>query len=77
MVTHVDIDPAIRYFGTPVVLLSMLNEDGTTNLMPMRCPEPVEGSSVFWLGRTAVLGIGGSSQTAIAPELRLDGFAVG
>lgn len=39
-----------------MVLLSTLNEDGTTNLMPM--------SSVFWLGRTAVLGIGGSSQTA-------------
>jgi len=56
MGTHVDIDPAILYFGTPVVLLSTLNEDGTTNLMPM--------SSVFWLGRTAVLGIGGSSQTA-------------
>ncbi|MGH3350844.1 MAG: flavin reductase family protein [Nocardioides sp.] len=56
MNNHVDIDPAILYFGTPVVLLSTLNEDGTTNLMPM--------SSVFWLGRTAVLGIGASSQTA-------------
>ena len=64
MDTHVDIDPAILYFGTPVVLLSTLNEDGSTNLMPMRCPESVEGSSVFWLGRTAVLGMGASSQTA-------------
>ena len=64
MGTHVDIDPAILYFGTPVVVLSTLNEDGSTNLMPMRCPEPVEGSSVFWLGRTAVLGMGASSQTA-------------
>lgn len=35
MGTHVDIDPAILYFGTPVVLLSTLNEDGSTNLMPM------------------------------------------
>jgi flavin reductase (DIM6/NTAB) family NADH-FMN oxidoreductase RutF len=54
---HVAIDPAILYFGTPVVLLSSLNEDGTTNLMPM--------SSVFWLGRRAVLGIGAKSQTAL------------
>ncbi|TQL69067.1 flavin reductase (DIM6/NTAB) family NADH-FMN oxidoreductase RutF [Nocardioides albertanoniae] len=56
MTSHIDIDPAILYFGTPVALLSTLNEDGTTNLMPM--------SSVFWLGRTAVLGVGASSQTA-------------
>ncbi len=55
MSAHVDIDPAILYFGTSVVLLSTLNEDGTTNLMPM---------SSVWLGRTAVLGIGASSQTA-------------
>jgi len=53
---HVVVDPAILYFGTPVVLLSSTNEDGTTNLMPM--------SSVFWLGRSAVLGIGARSQTA-------------
>ena len=53
---HVAVDPAILYFGTPVVLLSSMNEDGTTNLMPM--------SSVFWLGRSAVLGIGARSQTA-------------
>lgn len=53
---HVTVDPAILYFGTPVVLLSSTNEDGTTNLMPM--------SSVFWLGRSAVLGIGARSQTA-------------
>ncbi|MEU0314846.1 flavin reductase family protein [Nocardioides sp. NPDC006273] len=68
MSTHVDIDPAILYFGTPVVLLSTLNEDGTTNLMPM--------SSVFWLGRTAVLGVGASSQTALnvrdRPEIALN-----
>lgn len=56
MNAHVAIDPAILYFGTPVVVLSTLNEDGTTNLMPM--------SSVWWLGRRAMLGIGGRSQTA-------------
>lgn len=54
---HVAVDPAILYFGTPVLLLSSTNEDGTTNLMPM--------SSVFWLGRSAVLGIGARSQTAL------------
>jgi len=59
---HVAIDPAILYFGTPVVLLSSLNEDGTTNLMPM--------SSVFWLGRRAVLGIGAKSQTALNLQRR-------
>ncbi|WP_159794872.1 flavin reductase family protein [Puerhibacterium puerhi] len=59
---HVAIDPAILYFGTPVILLSSLNEDGTTNLMPM--------SSVFWLGRRAVLGIGAKSQTALNIERR-------
>lgn len=44
------IDPAILYFGTPVVLLSTVDEDGVTNTAPM--------SSVFWLGHTAVLGMG-------------------
>ncbi|WP_052847135.1 flavin reductase family protein [Streptomyces avicenniae] len=53
---HRPIDPGILYFGTPVVLLSTLNEDGTANLAPF--------SSVFWLGRRAVLGIGARSTTA-------------
>ncbi|MEV1007730.1 flavin reductase family protein [Streptomyces sp. NPDC049881] len=53
---HRPIDPAILYFGTPVVLLSTRNEDGTPNLAPF--------SSVFWLGRRAVLGIGARSATA-------------
>ncbi|MCJ1712916.1 flavin reductase family protein [Curtobacterium sp. VKM Ac-2922] len=53
---HTRIDPAILYFGTPVVLLSTIDEDGVTNTAPM--------SSVFWLGHTAVLGMGGRSQTA-------------
>lgn len=53
---HTQIDPAILYFGTPVVLLSTIDTDGRTNTAPM--------SSVFWLGHTAVLGMGGRSQTA-------------
>jgi flavin reductase (DIM6/NTAB) family NADH-FMN oxidoreductase RutF len=43
------IEPKIRYFGTPVALISSLNEDGATNLAPM---------SSFWaLGGTLVLGV--------------------
>lgn len=49
------IDPPVLYPGTPVVLVSSLNEDGTTNLAPM--------SSAWALGRTAVLGLGTSGQT--------------
>jgi len=55
-VHHSPIDPAILYFGTPVALLSTIADDGTTNTAPM--------SSVFWLGQTAVLGMGSRSQTA-------------
>jgi flavin reductase (DIM6/NTAB) family NADH-FMN oxidoreductase RutF len=52
---HRTIDPAILYFGTPVVLVSSLNEDGTTNVAPM--------SSAWWLGRSCLLGFGARSQT--------------
>ncbi|MFC4336985.1 flavin reductase family protein [Salininema proteolyticum] len=48
-------DLKVLYFGTPVVLLGTLNPDGTTNIAPM--------SSVWWLGRSALLGMGASSQT--------------
>ena len=48
-------EPAILYFGTPVVLISTVNEDGSVNLAPM--------SSVFWLGWRAVLGLSAFSQT--------------
>ncbi|MFC8732620.1 flavin reductase family protein [Luteimicrobium sp. NPDC057192] len=58
--THAVIDPAILYFGTPVVLLSTLDAGGHANLAPM--------SSVFWLGKTAVLGLGARSQTALNLE---------
>jgi flavin reductase (DIM6/NTAB) family NADH-FMN oxidoreductase RutF len=43
------IEPKILYFGTPVALISSLNEDGSTNLAPM---------SSFWaLGWTLMLGL--------------------
>lgn len=52
---QVTIDPAILYFGTPVVLVSTVNEDGSPNLAPM--------SSAWWLGRSCLLGFGARSQT--------------
>jgi flavin reductase (DIM6/NTAB) family NADH-FMN oxidoreductase RutF len=52
---HDQIDPAILYFGTPVVLVSTLNPDGSPNLAPM--------SSAWWLGRSCMLGFGARSQT--------------
>jgi flavin reductase (DIM6/NTAB) family NADH-FMN oxidoreductase RutF len=53
--THDVIDPAILYFGTPVVLISTMSAAGALNLMPM--------SSAFWLGHTGLLGVGTRSQT--------------
>ncbi|MER6582074.1 flavin reductase family protein [Nonomuraea sp. NPDC001023] len=53
---HVAIEPSILYFGTPVVLLSTENPDGSANLAPM--------SSAWALGRTVVLGLGADGQTA-------------
>jgi flavin reductase (DIM6/NTAB) family NADH-FMN oxidoreductase RutF len=52
---HVSIEPGILYFGTPVVLISTVNEDGSFNLAPM--------SSAFWLGWRCVLGLGAASKT--------------
>jgi flavin reductase (DIM6/NTAB) family NADH-FMN oxidoreductase RutF len=46
----------VLYFGTPVVLISSRNEDGSANLAPM--------SSAWWLGQTCVLGLAETSQTA-------------
>ncbi len=48
-------EPAILYFGTPVVLISTLNEDGSYNLAPM--------SSVFWLGWRCIIGLSAFSKT--------------
>ncbi|GAA2238773.1 flavin reductase family protein [Streptomyces nogalater] len=48
--------PSILYFGTPVVLLTTENDDGTFNLAPI--------SSAWALGQHIVLGLGSESQTA-------------
>ncbi|MFF7380984.1 flavin reductase family protein [Streptomyces massasporeus] len=54
--THLVIRPSILYFGTPVVLLTTENADGTCNLAPI--------SSAWALGRHLVLGLGSESHTA-------------
>ncbi|MEV6244287.1 flavin reductase family protein [Lentzea sp. NPDC051838] len=51
-----NIQPKILYFGTPVVLLTTENSDGTANLAPM--------SSAWALGQVVVLGLGAEGQTA-------------
>lgn len=52
---HQEVDPAIHYWGTPVVLVSTLNDDGSPNLAPM--------SSAWWLGWSCMLGLDASSKT--------------
>jgi flavin reductase (DIM6/NTAB) family NADH-FMN oxidoreductase RutF len=52
---HTAIEPGILYLGTPVVLISSTNADGTANLAPM--------SSAFWLGWRGILGLDGTSRT--------------
>lgn len=52
---HQTIEPSILYAGTPVVLISTLNEDGSANLSPM--------SSAWWLGWSCMLGLDATSQT--------------
>ncbi|NBI29732.1 flavin reductase family protein [Chengkuizengella marina] len=52
---HKIIEPKILYFGTPVVLISTLNEDGTPNLAPI--------SSAWWLGQSCMLGMSKFSKT--------------
>ena len=66
MSMHRTIDPSILYLGTPVVLISTRNDDGTANLAPM--------SSVWWMGKTAVLGMGTRSHTVA--NLRREGECV-
>ena len=53
--THCSIEPSILYCGTPVVLISTRNLDGSANLAPI--------SSVFWLGWRCVLGLAAHSKT--------------
>jgi flavin reductase (DIM6/NTAB) family NADH-FMN oxidoreductase RutF len=55
-VPHQDIEPAILYLGTPVVLVSTVDAMGAVNLSPM--------SSAWWLGWSCMLGLDASSQTA-------------
>ena len=53
---HRTIEPTILYFGTPVALISTLNEDGSPNIAPM--------SSAWWLGWTCMLGLGSMGKTS-------------
>jgi flavin reductase (DIM6/NTAB) family NADH-FMN oxidoreductase RutF len=53
---HINLEPSILYFGTPVVLISTRNLDGSTNVAPM--------SSAWWLGWNCMLGLGARSHTA-------------
>jgi flavin reductase (DIM6/NTAB) family NADH-FMN oxidoreductase RutF len=53
---HINVEPSILYFGTPVVLISTRNMDGSTNVAPM--------SSAWWLGWNCMLGLGAKSHTA-------------
>ncbi|KAF9773461.1 hypothetical protein IL306_008702 [Fusarium sp. DS 682] len=55
--THSIITPAIMYWGTPVALITTLNDDGTANIGPI--------SSVWWLGHRCVLGLASGAQTTI------------
>ena len=52
---HIVSEPPILYLGTPVVLISTVNEDGSYNLAPM--------SSAFWLGWRCILGLATVSKT--------------
>lgn len=49
------IQPKILYFGTPVVLITSLNEDGSPNVAPM--------SSAWALDWTMMLGLGTGGKT--------------
>jgi len=52
---HIKSEPEILYFGTPVVLISTCNEDGSFNVAPI--------SSIFWLGWRCIIGISAASKT--------------
>ena len=52
---HKVIEPKIMYFGTPVVLITTLNEDDSPNLAPM--------SSAWWLKNYCLLGLGKRGKT--------------
>lgn len=52
---HRVIEPKIHYYGTPVILVSTLNEGGSSNLAP--------NSSGWWLGQQCLLGISTRGKT--------------
>jgi flavin reductase (DIM6/NTAB) family NADH-FMN oxidoreductase RutF len=52
---HLAVEPRVFYFGTPVVLISTLNEDGSPNLAPM--------SSAWWLYWSCMLGMSTRTKT--------------
>jgi flavin reductase (DIM6/NTAB) family NADH-FMN oxidoreductase RutF len=56
-VKHATISPAIFYWGTPVVLITTQNPDGTSNIAPM--------SSAWWLGNRCMLGLGAIPHSTI------------
>jgi len=60
------ITPRVLYFGTPVVLVSTENPDGSFNLAPM--------SSAWWVGSTCLLGLDETSATTL--NLRRTGEVV-
>jgi flavin reductase (DIM6/NTAB) family NADH-FMN oxidoreductase RutF len=53
---HRNSEPSILYFGTPVILITSENDDGSCNVAPF--------SSAFWLGWRCVIGIGINTKTA-------------
>ena len=55
--TRVTCEPAILYFDTPVVLISTVNADAATNLVPM--------CSIFWLGWRCMLGFDARSTSTL------------
>jgi flavin reductase (DIM6/NTAB) family NADH-FMN oxidoreductase RutF len=54
-ISNIQIEPAILYFGTPVVLIGSNNEDDSYNLAPM--------SSAWWVGWRCMLGLARNSKT--------------
>jgi flavin reductase (DIM6/NTAB) family NADH-FMN oxidoreductase RutF len=52
---HKTIEPSILYLGTPVVLITTRNEDGTINVAPM--------SSAWFLGWSCMIGLASGSET--------------
>lgn len=54
---HRVITPRVFYFGTPVVLISTENSDGSANLAPM--------SSAWWIGNSCLLGLDADSATTL------------